>query len=87
MDAWHIVLDGPAIRTMRALPPKVQWAVTEFLEILVENPYRVSKPLRVPLDGFRSARRGAYRVVLEIDEDERVVHVVRVDHRADVYRP
>ncbi len=27
------------------------------------------------------------RVVNEIDDDERVVSVLRIDHRADVYRP
>ena len=38
------------------------------------------------LDGYYSARRGAYRVIYRIDETARIVHVVRVDHRADVYR-
>ena len=36
--------------------------------------------------GYHSARRGAYRVVYRINEIDRVVHVVRIDHRADVYR-
>jgi len=31
-------------------------------------------------------RRGAYRVIYRIDETEQIVHVVRIDHRADVYR-
>jgi mRNA-degrading endonuclease RelE of RelBE toxin-antitoxin system len=31
-------------------------------------------------------RRGAYRVIYRIDETEWIVHVVRIDHRADVYR-
>jgi mRNA interferase RelE/StbE len=31
-------------------------------------------------------RRGAYRVIYRIDEAAHVVHVVRIDHRADVYR-
>ena len=30
--------------------------------------------------------RGAYRVIYRIDGTERMVHVVRIDHRADVYR-
>ena len=33
-----------------------------------------------------SARRGAYRVIYRIDDDALAVHVVRIDHRADVYR-
>jgi mRNA-degrading endonuclease RelE of RelBE toxin-antitoxin system len=33
------------------------------------------------------SRRGAYLVIYRIDEAERIVHVVRIDHRMDVYRP
>jgi len=32
-------------------------------------------------------RRGSYRVIYEMDDDARRVVVLRVDHRADVYRP
>jgi len=47
----------------------------------------VGKPLRRDLKGLWSARRGPYRVVDEIDEAARRVVVLRIDHRADVYRP
>jgi mRNA interferase RelE/StbE len=47
----------------------------------------VGKPLRRDLKGLWSARRGPYRVVDEIDETARRVVVLRIDHRADVYRP
>jgi mRNA interferase RelE/StbE len=50
------------------------------------HPHRVGKPLARELAGYHSARRGAYRVVYRIDEPARTVHVVRIDHRADVYR-
>ncbi len=53
--------------------------------VLLDNPQRVGKPLSRELAGYHSARRGAYRVVYRIDEATRVVHVVRIDHRADVY--
>ena len=54
---------------------------------LTENPRRVGHPLQRELAGLWSARRGAYRVVYLIDEDRRAVSVLRIDHRADVYRP
>ncbi|MDZ7731820.1 MAG: type II toxin-antitoxin system RelE/ParE family toxin [Acidimicrobiia bacterium] len=44
-------------------------------------------PLRGELVGLRSARRGPYRVVYAIDEDAPTVQVLRIDHRADIYRP
>jgi prevent-host-death family protein len=43
------------------------------------------KPLGRELAGYRSARRGAYRVVYRIDDAARVVHVVRIDHRSSAY--
>jgi mRNA interferase RelE/StbE len=47
----------------------------------------VGKPLVRELAGYRSARRGTYRVIYRIDEPARTVYVVRIDHRADVYHP
>jgi mRNA interferase RelE/StbE len=77
------LVEGPP----RGLPLAVVAAVTEFLTgSLLDNPHRVGKPLSRELSGYHSARRGAYRVVYRIDEAERIVHVVRIDHRADVYR-
>jgi hypothetical protein len=39
------------------------------------------------LTGVRSARRGAFRILYEIDDVIRLVTVLCVEHRADVYRP
>jgi len=50
------------------------------------NPHRAGKPLRGELEGLHSARRGDYRVIYEILEDEQVVLIHRAAHRADVYR-
>lgn len=53
---------------------------------LAAAPYRVGKPLRAPLDGLHSARRGAFRVLYKIADEHVTVLVVTVDHRRDVYR-
>lgn len=36
---------------------------------------------------MRSARRGVYRIVYEIDDAEHLVIVYRIEHRATAYRP
>ena len=54
---------------------------------LCDNPYRVGHPLRRELTGLWSARRGAYHIVYEIGDDRHRLTVLRIDHRADVYRP
>jgi mRNA interferase RelE/StbE len=77
-----------AARSLERLPEPVAAAVVEFLAgPLLEEPERVGKPLMRQLAGYWSARRGAYRVVYAIDEADSLVLVVRIEHRADVYRP
>jgi mRNA-degrading endonuclease RelE of RelBE toxin-antitoxin system len=91
-EAYALSLAPAARRVLTEAPPRglplaAAAAVTEFLTgALLDNPHRVGKPLTRELAGYHSARRGAYRVVYRIDEQARSVHVVRIDHRADVYR-
>jgi mRNA interferase RelE/StbE len=47
---------------------------------------RVGKRLLPPMDDRFSARRGTYRVIYRIDDKNRVVTVVDIDHRRDAYR-
>jgi mRNA interferase RelE/StbE len=85
---FELRVTASAERQIARLPGKVAAAVVEFVVgPLCEQPHRVGHELRRDLAGLWSARRGAYRVVYEIDDRDRVVTVVRVEHRADVYRP
>lgn len=87
-DGYTVQVSSEAVRGLGRLPAKVASAIVEFVTVtLVENPQRLSKPLRGDLEDYRSARRGDYRVLIRIDEDARTVLVVRVDHRAHAYRP
>lgn len=68
------------------LPESLAAAVWEFVSgPLLENPHRVGKRLRFELSDYHSARRGQYRVVYRIDDDEVVVEVIWIAHRADAY--
>jgi mRNA interferase RelE/StbE len=78
----------PAARraVARRLPEAVAAAVREFCEAaLAVHPHRVGKPLFGPLAGCHGARRGTYRIVYRIDENSRVVHVLGIDHRSEIY--
>ena len=69
------------------LSEAVAAAAYEFITgPLVREPYRVGKRLLPPMDDRFSARRGTYRVIYRIDDKNRIVTVVDVDHRRDVYR-
>jgi mRNA interferase RelE/StbE len=88
-EPYELVVTPPARRALTdQLPEPVAAAVIDFLTTaLISNPRRVGKPLRGELAGIWSARRGTYRVLYRLREDQREVVVVRVDHRREVYRP
>lgn len=85
---YTVVLSAAAKRAIeRDLPEAVAAAVVDFLYgPLAADPYRVGRPLRLELAGFWSARRGQYRVIYSVHDDQVLVRVVRISHRADVYR-
>ncbi|RFU21916.1 type II toxin-antitoxin system RelE family toxin [Geodermatophilus marinus] len=69
------------------LPEAVAAAAHEFITgPLPDNPHRVGKRLRPPLEDRHSARRGTYRVVYRIDDETRTVTVLDIAHRRDAYR-
>jgi mRNA interferase RelE/StbE len=92
-EPYGLSLAAPAARALTVGPPRgltaaAAAAVADFLTgALIAEPHRVGKPLERDFADYRAARRGPYRIVYRIDEDKRLVHVVRIDHRADVYRP
>ena len=85
---YELVLTAPARRALTdTLHEAVAAAVIDFLTCaLVQQPRRVGKPLRGPLAGIWSARRGTYRILYRINEQPREVVVLRVEHRRDAYR-
>jgi mRNA interferase RelE/StbE len=86
---FELVIAPTARRQLtEQLPESVAFAAYEFIiGPLLENPHRVGRRLRQPLDDRHSARRGTYRVIYRIDDIRRLVTVVGIVARADAYRP
>lgn len=69
------------------LPEAVAAAAYEFIMgPLLKDPYRVGKRLVLPMNDRFSARRGTYGIIYLIDDKNRIVTVVDVDHRRDAHR-
>jgi mRNA interferase RelE/StbE len=70
------------------LPLPVVDAVLALIDgDLTTRPARIGKPLRPPLAGTWSARRGTYRILYEIDNTKRTVTITAIEARSDAYRP
>ena len=86
-EPFRIQITPRAARDLQRLPEKIATACVEFIfGPLAGNPARVGKQLRDELAGLRSARRGDYRVIYAIVEDERRVEIVHIDRRSNIYR-
>jgi mRNA interferase RelE/StbE len=85
--SYEVRISSPARRDLNKLPESVAAAAVEFIfGPLAENPQRVGKVLSNELVGRRSARRGQYRIIYRIDDDQVLVEVIRIAHRRDAYR-
>lgn len=69
------------------LPEKAAAAAYTFItEILAHNPQRLGKQLDAPLYPLYSARRGEYRVIYRIVDEQVIIEIVSIAHRRDTYR-
>ena len=86
-DPDEVRIVARAARDLHGLPEKIATACAEFIfGPLAENPRRVGKPLRDEVLGLHAARRGDYRLVYAIVEDQHAIEILHIDRRSDVYR-
>ena len=87
-DRYSLTIAPTARRQLaEVLPEGVAMAAHQFIVgPLLDNQHRVGKRLRPPLEDRHTARRGTYRVIYRINDEERSATVLDVAHRRDAYR-
>jgi mRNA interferase RelE/StbE len=84
--AYAVEFSPSAAREFRKLAPEIQRRLSPHIDSLAQNPRGSgAKKLKGREDLWR-IRVGDYRIVYEVRDRTRVVLVVRVTHRRDVYR-
>ena len=84
---YRVVVSPTARRQISRLPEKARAAIIVTLyETVASNPCRVGRRLSFELSGLLVARRGEYRIVYRVIDEERTVEILRAEHRRDVYR-
>lgn len=88
MTEYHAVLTASALRSLHSVPPRVAEPLVAFIfGSLATDPRRRGKPLQRELAGRWAARRGDDRIVYRLDEETMTMYVLKIGHRAQVYRP
>jgi mRNA interferase RelE/StbE len=69
-----------------ALPKTVKAQIKKAIEArLTADPIGLGKPLRYSFKGHRRIRVGDYRIVYRVNMDTRIVTIILIKHRKDVY--
>jgi mRNA interferase RelE/StbE len=87
-SSFRIETDPAAARDLRKLRrthPQIVARLIPLVERLAADPFQ-GKPLKGEKQGCYSLRQGDYRLIYEIYPQDRVVHLIRVGHRRDIYR-
>lgn len=81
----RVVLARTARQALTQLRYPLAEAVVDSLGVLEREP-TAGHALRGRLNGLRSYRVGAYRIIYELRDHEQTVRVVAIRHRGDAYR-
>ena len=70
--------------------PKLSTSIKQRVKQSIENklmvdPLHFGKPLRYSLNNLRSLRVGDYRVLYALNNNDKVVSIVSISHRKDIY--
>ena len=87
MSRYTVEIARRAIKSIAGLPRPEQFRVRAAIDLLADEP---RPPGCVALTGEESVYRvrvGDYRILYEVVDERLVIHVIRVGHRRDVYRP
>ena len=87
MASYSVLIKTSAAKELEAVEPRAaRVRSVSRIQDLAQNPRpRGSQKLAGEAERYR-IRRGAYRIVYSVDDEQRIVDVVQVGHRRDVYR-
>jgi mRNA interferase RelE/StbE len=83
---YDVFIKPSALRELESVGSrKLRRNLAEHIQALADNPRPPGCRKLGGGDQYR-IRRGAYRVVYSIEDERRIVLVVKIGHRRDVYR-
>ncbi len=85
---FNIVIDPPVVKELKRIKkgvPHVFFRLVKSIDSLVYD-HLAGKPLQGNKKGCYSLREGDYRIIYEVHLDDKVVHIIAVGHRREIYR-
>ena len=81
---YRVVLPPEVAESIAHLPPGIKRSIKGALRALAENP-AIGDSLHSELEGCFKYRVRRYRIVFQIDRSARILRILAVGHRRNVY--
>lgn len=87
MASYSVLIKTSAAKELEAVEPRpIRIRIVTRIQSLAQTPRpRGSQKLAGDAERYR-IRQGPYRIVYSVDDEARVVEVVKIGHRREVYR-
>ena len=85
MNLYRLELKRSAEKELLSLPEQIELRVTDAINALLENPFPHGFIKLTDRSEFR-VKVGDYRILYEVDTKARVIEVIAIRHRREVYR-
>ena len=85
MENYKVVIKPSASKELEKIPKKDRIRVTQKIQALSEEPRPVGSQKLSGQDRYR-VRQGVYRILYSIEDVIKIVRVVKIAHRKEVYR-
>ena len=85
MGLWEVRFSKQGYKDYKALPEKYRKMVDRILSFLMEREKVDIKPVRGEKDVYR-LRVGRYRMLVKFYREERIILVIKIGVRGDIYK-
>ncbi|MBM4133624.1 MAG: type II toxin-antitoxin system RelE/ParE family toxin [Nitrospira sp.] len=84
-DSYSLLIKKSAEKELRGLPKADLARIVERIRSLAQQPRPAGCEKLSGQDRYR-VRQGDYRIVYSVDDEQKVLEVVKIGHRREVYR-
>ena len=85
MESYNLLVKPSVVKELERVPKRVRARLVAKIEALAETPRPVGSQKLAGADAYRLWQSN-YRVLYTIDDESRVVRVMKIGHRREVYR-
>ena len=85
MAGYKLTIKKSAARELKDIPRKDLRRITKRILSLADNP-RPAGSEKLAVKSCYRVRQGDYRIIYSIDEPKRIVDIIKIGHRREIYR-